>query len=455
MKISKYHLSTDILDEYDLPDKQILFSTRTGSSLLVDSHIYQNLLAGNFSSINEELIATLKDNLIIVDKNEDEFHTVVTENDENRESVDVLSMTIQPSANCQLGCYYCAQNHTKDYASEDIIEKYIERILFFLNSGKKYKGINITWYGGEPLTGLKSIKNTTERLLKICEERDLWYSASMVTNGLSLKGKLFQELVTQYKVRDFQITLDGLAESHDKRRYTKNNNNPTFDLIFKNIVDCTKTEAYQNKLGGITVRINIDKTNHSFVDPLLEYFVEKGINQYIGVSFAPIVNWGGNDAGKDSLTNEDFAKKEIDWLLYCFDNKIKFSSLLPKRIHYACMVERDDSEVYDAFGNIYTCWEFPYTDNYGGDEHKIGNLNNDYSTFDNNATLRNWSDVIKSGKTWCKECSHLPVCGGGCPKSWYEDTPACPEFKFNYKEKLILDYYLRESAKNEEIHISK
>lgn len=450
MKLSKYHLVTDLLDDYDLPNKQILFSTRTGTSLLLDSKIYENLKEEKFTEISNEMIELLKNNLIIVDSKEDEFLTITTENDNVREDVDVLSMTIQPSANCQLGCYYCAQNHSKDYASEDIIEKYIQRILYFLDSGKTYRGINITWYGGEPLTGLSSIKKTTNKLLQICKERNLYYNASMVTNGLSLKGKVFQDLVENFKIRDFQITLDGTAESHDKRRYTKRGES-TFDLIFKNIIDCTKTTAYQNKEGGISIRINIDKTNHHFVNPLLEHIVEKQINEYVAVSFAPIVDWGGNDAGKDSLSNEEFAKKEIDWLLYCYDNKIKFSGLLPKRTYYACMVERKDSEVYDAFGNIYTCWEFPYTDTYGKDEHKIGNLNNDYETFNENATLRNWSDVIKSGKTWCKNCSHLPICAGGCPKSWGEGTPACPEFKFNYKEKLILDYYLRKEAETSEI----
>ena len=154
-------------------------------------------------------------------------------------------------------------------------------------------------------------------------------------------------------------------------------------------------------------------------------------------------DWGGNDAGKVGLSNKDFAEREIDWLMKCYDNKIKFSSLLPIRTYYACMVEREDSEVFDAFGNVFTCWEFPYTDTYSKNEHKTGNLFDDPRTFNTNATLRDWPEVVKSVDTWCKECTHLPVCGGGCPKSWYEGTPACPKFKFNYKEKLLLDYYTR------------
>lgn len=444
MKLTKYHLTTDPLDEYGFENKLIIFSTRSGTSMLIDIDTYIDLEESNFGNLDEEMKTLLTDNLIIVDKDEDEFLTVTTENEQGRTQVNILSMVIQPSANCQLGCHYCAQNHSKDYAKDDVIEKYIERILYFLNldTENRYTGMNITWYGGEPLTGLSSIKKTTQQLLAICKERDLAYSASIITNGLSLKDNVFQDLVTNYFVTDYQITIDGTAESHDKRRMTKEGHN-TFDLIMNNIIACTKTEAYQSKKGGISIRINIDQTNYMYVDSLLDYIVEKGINEYVSISFAPIVDWGGNDAGKIALSNKEFAEKEIEWLMKCYDNKINFATLLPKRVYYACMVERQDSEVFDAFGNVFSCWEFPYTDTYSTDKHKIGNLFDDHSTFNQNATLRNWPEVVKSGDTWCKECNHLPICGGSCPKSWYEGTPACPEFKFNYKEKLLLDYYVR------------
>jgi uncharacterized protein len=113
------------------------------------------------------------------------------------------------------------------------------------------------------------------------------------------------------------------------------------------------------------------------------------------------------------------------------------------------MVEQKDSEVWDAFGNIYACWEFPYSETYGKGDSLIGNLFSPKETYNMDATLRDWSTVLDSGATWCKTCLHLPVCGGGCPKSWHEGTPACPPFKSNFKDKLLLDYYIRQ--KKEEI----
>jgi uncharacterized protein len=263
----------------------------------------------------------------------------------------------------------------------------------------------------------------------------------MLTNVLILKPNLFKELVEECKVTRYQITIDGTAESHDQRRVTKTGD-PTFELIMKNIVDVTNTKEYFDNNCHISIRVNIDKTNYKYVDPLIDVIKNNGLQGKVSMYFAPIVDFGGNDAGKDSLKKDSFAEMEIEWLLKCFENNIGLN-VMPNRVYSVCMVENKDSEVFDAFGNIYSCWEFPYSEKYSQGESLIGNLFNPKETYNENATLRNWSDTVRSGKTWCKTCNHLPICGGGCPKSWEEGTPACPPFKSNFKDKLLLDYFIK------------
>ena len=53
--------------------------------------------------------------------------------------------------------------------------------------------------------------------------------------------------------------------------------------------------------------------------------------------------------------------------------------------------------------------------------------------------MRTWFDEIPNAEYWCKTCKFLPVCGGACPKSWYEGKPACPSFKYNINERLFLN----------------
>lgn len=447
MKFSKYHLSTDELSDVDMPNKRIIFSTRTATSILIEENIYQFAVNNDFDKIDKEIYKTLVDKEFIVNAQEDEFQYVMSTNAEKRDTVNFLSMTIQPSANCQLGCHYCGQTHTKDYAKEDVIDKYLERIEFLLNGKEVYNGLAITWYGGEPLTGYSSIKKASKKMIALCNEKGFTYISDMITNGLNLKPKLFEELVKECGITQYQITIDGTAESHDTRRITKTGE-PTFDIIMKNIIDVTNTSTYKDQSCNISIRVNIDKTNYQFVEPLIDFIRDMNLQGKITMYFATIVDFGGNDAGKESLTKEFFAQKEIEWLFKCYEYGINVD-ILPKRSYSVCMVEQKDSEVWDAFGNIYACWEFPYSETYGKGDSLIGNLFNPKETYNMDATLRDWSKVLDSGTTWCKTCLHLPVCGGGCPKSWHEGTPACPPFKSNFKDKLLLDYYIRQ--KKEEI----
>ena len=438
MKTSNYILSTDELSEYGLSGKRIIFSTRSVTSIIVDDADHHYLMNADYGNIEASLWSTLKEKEFVVPEEQDEFEHIIRINQEVKEAGNFLSVTIQPSANCQLGCHYCGQTHTKDYASDEVIDKYLDRLEYLL-SLKPYDGISITWYGGEPLTGYSAIRKASGRLIAMCEQRGLSYTSNMITNGLGLKPLIFKELVEKCKVTGYQITLDGIAESHNKRRLTKSGEG-TFDLILKNIVDVSGTEIYREHNCHISIRVNIDQTNYESVDPLIEMIHMCDLQEKVSMYFAPIVDFGGNDAGKAGLKKDFFAQKEIDWLLKCYEYDIPVNAM-PDRSYAVCMAEKKDSEVYDAFGNIYACWEFPYSD-YAEGESLIGNLFSPKETYNENATLRDWNDVLRSGTTWCKTCTHLPICGGACPKSWYEGTPACPAFKFNYQEKLILDYFM-------------
>ena len=440
------YLATDELSEMGMPDKRIIFSTRTSSSILIDESIYQHAIKEEFHKIDDSIYNTLLEKEFIIDKDVDEYNSIMYINKEAREKTNFLGMTIQPSANCQLGCHYCGQTHTKDYASNDLIQKYYDRTKYLLESNLSYNGLAVTWYGGEPLMGYSSIKKTSKKLIELCKEKGFSYVADIITNGLSLKPKLFEDLVKECKITHYQITIDGTAESHDKRRITKSGE-PTFDIIMRNIVDIVNTQIYKEYDCNISIRVNIDKTNYQFVEPLIDCVIRNNLQGKVSMYFATIVDFGGNDAGKDSLSKDFFAQKEIDWLFKCYENNIDVGAILPKRSYSVCMVENKDSEVWDAFGNIYACWEFPYSETYEKGNSLIGNLFEPADTYNQNATLRNWAEVVDSGEVWCKTCKHLPVCGGGCPKSWHEGTPACPPFKSNYKEKLLLDYYIRQKRK--------
>jgi uncharacterized protein len=113
----------------------------------------------------------------------------------------------------------------------------------------------------------------------------------------------------------------------------------------------------------------------------------------------------------------------------------------PSRTKEVCFTVSKTSEMYDAFGNIYDCSETSYVPAYDNSDYKVGNLGKDHKNVNlKRSILNDWNDTLLTDQFPCHSCKMLPVCGGGCPKSWHEDMRACPTAKFNIKDQVLLNY---------------
>lgn len=444
MKLSYYTILSDQLNKRE---DSVIFSTRTSEALVVSKKIRDFLENGSFDNIPKDIFKDLVEKKFLVHKDENELDTVINENEESIKNDDVLYEVIQPTAYCQLGCDYCGQIHTKDYLAPDIQELLIERIRQ-KSKKKKWNKMLIGWFGGEPLVGLSQIRTLTKELKNIAKEKKIPYSAKVVTNGLSLKPDIFLELVNDLGVKKIEITLDGTAEFHDGVRHTKKGD-ATFDIIIGNLEKIFALENYRSLDCSISIRCNVDYRNWKGVSPLIKYLADKKFNEYISYFYSiGIYSWGGNDAHNKSLTKEEYASKEIDWLIELIEYGFN-PGLLPGRVKQVCIAVSEDSEMYDAFGNVFNCTEVSYTDFYDGTPYKLGNLRKNPKINIPNKPLNNWnSQVLIDKELPCHTCRMLPVCGGACPKSWHEDMRACPSSKFNIKEKLALAYVVSKSGGN-------
>ena len=445
---SRYLAFSEPFDDQKGKLKRILFSTRTSATVLIDDSAIQKILDNNYTDFDDELLDLLFSMEIIIPENENEFEEIMIQNNSLLDVNSHLDLTIQPTANCQLGCHYCAQEHSKNNMNNDVYARTLERVTSKLES-KKFKNLSVTWYGGEPLNALSQLKKISTEIIELCKINNVEYDGSIITNGLSLKPNIFKDLYLNHNVLHYQITLDGTAEHHDKRRITKKGEH-TFNIIFKNIIDIINLDCYQEKVKEpILIRTNIDKTNLNSIKDLVDLFAENDAQGKIQFSFAPIVDWGDKKYGTiDGFTKRDFADIEIDLLLYAHQKGFLIdTSLVPKREFMPCMVVAKDSEVFDAFGNVYPCYEFTYTPAYNEDKHKIGNLLDNKFIPNDLATTRNWyNDIRKEDFANCNKCELLPVCGGGCVKNWYNDETGCPSFKFNISDRLLIDYLNKNQA---------
>ncbi|MGG5506589.1 MULTISPECIES: radical SAM protein [unclassified Myroides] len=443
-KLSKYVVITDSFIDHKESQK-LVYSTRTGDVIILNNETIKKLINNNFYTLEDHLIDRLIFSEIVVPELEDELDTVLNEFEISKLDSDILSMTITPSANCQLGCEYCGQVHSKLSITKGLSEKIFDYIKNKL-SLKEYSGLDIVWYGAEPLMGINAIRDLSERLLNLCSNNDLSYSASMITNGLNLNRRNFQDLVANMQIKSFQITIDGTQDTHDKSRFTKKKE-PTFEFIVRNIVNAINDPLYEKENVSILIRVNVHENNYLEVDKLLDFFHDLKIQDKIQMSFAAVHDWGNNNANKKiGLSMAHFADLEIGWFLKMKELNFRKHELVPQRTFSTCMTTSENNELIDAKGEISYCWEVPYTPDFeSNNDLIIGNVSDQsiHLKDSQDMPLRNWYNDIRNknnNSENCNACEFLPVCGGHCPISWFKGIRACPSFKLNIEDKLIMQY---------------
>ena len=141
-------------------EKYICFNTRSGATLVLG----KNELDTQSPQLYEMGI--------LVDAECDELEKWSKEYCNGKNDNSIIDMTIQLTQQCQFQCIYCFEGMDKgnrvltDKASQDI-RNYIER------RAPELKVLHITWFGGEPLLGIKRIRELSQFFLEICQRHGI------------------------------------------------------------------------------------------------------------------------------------------------------------------------------------------------------------------------------------------------------------------------------------------
>lgn len=417
-------------------NQTLIYSTISSKLLRVSNKLAELLQRKEFNKLPHNTLTKLIDDRVIIPDTEDELLTVINENKKNATESVTLYEVIQPSAWCQLGCYYCGQDHTKSVLSDESIKNITDRIYGKLKTGK-YKFLSIGWFGGEPLTGLATMRKLNDTIKMYCAELGIELKNSvLVTNGMSLKPNIYEEMVNDFKINQFEITIDGLGKYHDEHRFLKKDKEGSYDLIYKNISNILNSDFYTTRTEKMTIRCNVDRKNFEGVEPLIHQLAADNLHHKIDhLYFASIYSWAKNDAHMKSLTKEEFAYYKLKWELL----KIKLgykTNDIAKRKYNTCILTTKDSEMYDAYGNVYSCSEVSLTDVYKNSKYVLGNVNKSIS---GERSYSDWYDKVWERKeSQCNSCKLFPICGSACPKSWMEGNPPCPTVRYSIKEEIKL-----------------
>lgn len=417
--VSKYNIL------YEFQNKYYVYNLVSRKLVNVDFQVYKMIRENkiNIESVcdKEELIEAGIYYDEIIDEN-----SIILDNYFGSVYDNKLNIVIMASTGCNFKCQYCYEM----YENRSINDYFCVSFLKFLKKNiRKYKALNIEWFGGEPMLVGEKIYELSRKIKKICEQFGITYVASMTTNGYLLEKKIFEKLV-EVNILNYQITIDGMEKEHNILRPLKSGDG-TFKRIFDNLIDIKSIERH--KYFNIIVRNNVNKKNinscNEFITLYEKYFSD---DKRFTLHQHPIMDWGGERI-KDM--KEDLIKEDI---IYLKNNIYAYSDILDSCESMMCFASKKNAFVIDPELKVYKC------------SHYIMNMknpckNNEIGFIDSNGKLiidkkdeLKWIFCIIDDE--CKICKYYPYClYKVCPCAGLKKKNNCEENILKcIKEKLAL-----------------
>lgn len=358
---------------------------------------------GKYNLVNE----VLTENFFVKEGDDSDEECLMLEFRDKVVRSDYLYLTIMPTEQCNFRCVYCYETFEKGKMRLEIAQAIIDYISKEIVN---YKGIIISWFGGEPLLALDIVEYISQNVIEICKRNKKSYMANMTTNGYLLTLETMERLY-KCRVYEYQITIDGGKSTHDKQRVLSNSKG-TFDVILNNLIKI-KTE-FRKKFLKITLRTNLtnsilSESMKDYLDLAKRYFIEDKM-----FDFRFRVAWESpikDDAKGIYISSVSEAYAYLYKLLEDVP-EMSFASEYKELIvgGGVCYAAKDHHYVIGSDGMIYKC-----TVNFHDEMNCIGKISDDgeFVFYPEKLALWRPSEKIDSG---CRKCvSKLSCLGVGCP----------------------------------------
>ncbi len=426
-KVSKY------VRPYREEGHLFLFNTLNGALLFFEDNdtiqdVEDLLSRGTIVESDREWIDALKQYRFLLDESINEVDLAKFNFFQYYQNKQMLSFTIYVTNSCNFRCVYCPQDHEPAMMEKHTMEGIVSAIDNILENGD-YEFLNISWFGGEPLLNLDVIRFGMNKVLKICQKRKTKILSGMTTNAYLLTSTVFRELL-DLRVTDYQITLDGTQNAHDKNRMLSNGDG-TWEVIWNNLL------SIKNIPGDfeIALRMNTNMDNMEDVIELLD-LVRSHFDSRFKVRIQPIVNMGGETGYSGFCSAVEFQLIQIN--LYDYMRQKEYPTdileyyISPFSIMCNCCnpnyyVIREDGAVCKCELKIKS------------PENLIGNVEDGHLSVSQDLLA---SFVVPNFSDQCTACDLFPLCYGlHCPiKS--KQGASC-----EVRDIYLLDDYIMVAAK--------
>jgi len=420
-KLSQYNLI------FDRNNQRFLWNTLTNALIKVDSDGIRYLQEFDHKTEEENrkspYFEPLLKNGCIIPDSYDELGKVLF--DEKSTMMNpfpsALHYTIAPGLGCNYACVYCFEKNRDSYHTMDqkTQEDVCAFILNAMDHNPNVKNLGITWFGGEPLLYRDAIAYISQKLMQYCEEKEITYSAGIVTNGRFLTEDVARKLV-DLKVQYVQLAVDGMPERYS---YMKGTTEDDFYKVVENIEKSAE-------IIPITVRINVsDNAEDAF--SLTDYLLNtRKLDGKIKIYIAHVREYEERVGEEERKSHEDFLRLEEQYMLqFHKDGKYSansFSYIAPKRRCTTCLTVCSPNYCIGPEGELYRCEHF-----FGRKDKIVGTIYQGRFYTKEEQRIISFQHPQK-----CLECKMFPICLGGCMNDCKEGEVliACEQFKERLKD---------------------
>lgn len=333
---------------------------------------------------------------------------------------------LMPTYDCNLRCAYCFQDHMRTnpryrHLLHSMSKATVDRIVKGMRDIETHHDVpppdryvrNITFFGGEPLLAC----NRPVIAYIIEQVRGIGNAAfSAVSNATELEA--YQDLLHPEGIRAIQVTIDGPAAEHDRRRIYADGSG-SFARIASN-VSMALEQGVQ-----IQVRMNIDRLNIQCLPQLAEEIIARRWETYPNFSAYTAPVHAGNDSIDVSTTfnswtldktlNEMRRQYPALRIIQRPDDSLKdmarrlIESQGTPVLHSQFCGAHAGMYVIDPFANVYACWERT-----GDANIRIGHITHE-GTYEQASQLSQlWRSRNVTTNKVCRQCRYALNCGGGC-----------------------------------------
>ncbi len=440
MEFSGFNIFSRVKDS----DKYFIINSLYGIADIIESDTYTGLLNGNLS--RQELIS--RGYIVDPDYEKAEFRNAYLRFVDERES-DEIQLFFVTGYNCNFGCYYCYQSEYIESGgslNEAVIDSFYQYIDLAFAGRRKY----ITLFGGEPLMPGKRHRSLVERIIEKAAERDI--DIAVVTNGYHIADYI--NLLKKARIREVQVTLDGIRDVHDNRRYLKNGRG-SFDRIVKGI------DLLLNNCIPVNLRVVVDRDNILGLPDLASFAIDRGWTKSPFMS----TQLGRNYELHECQVNRERLFSRLEMYNDIYQLIIKHPHI--REFHKpAFSVARHLSEhgelpppMFDSCPGTKTEWAFDFTGNIYACTATVGKKGEELGQFFPerfmyDERIEQWSERDILSIKECRDCNLGVLCGGGCAavaknRTGMHNSPDCRPVR-ELLELGISAYFRQEEIDNEQ-----